>query len=325
MADAEVSSRIYGKEGETLVPINPQTTALQVRINDETGNSSNVEAEIIAIRRSVSALEGGGATFRGAVSSTKGLPTVAYKAGWQYVVEEAGTYAGQECEVGEFIFCIRDYASGSASNADWTVLQVNVTGAVSGPANSVVGHVAVFDATTGKKIKDSGLTIGTSVPADAKFTDTTYAPATAQADGLMTAASYTKLVNIEAGADKTSTTNVSAAGAFMTATNTADNIKDGASKVLMTPTERTKLSGIAAGAEVNQNAFHCMESGGTQMFANNKSDTFKINAGTGIKIKADMDINTITINEQYIDTCVVSSLDNVPANLRNGGIVILKQ
>lgn len=323
MADAEVSSRIYGKEGETLVPINPQTTALQVRINDETGTPSNVEAEIIAIRRVIGALEGGGAAFKGTVNSSKGLPTVAYKAGWQYVVEEAGTYAGQVCEVGEFIFCVRDYASGSASNSDWTVLQVNVTGAVSGPANSVVGHVAVFDATTGKKIKDSGLTIGTSVPADAKFTDTTYAPATAQADGLMTAALYSKLVAIEAGADKTDAENVAASGAFMTATNTADNIKDGSSKVVMTSTERTKLSGVATGAEVNQNAFSSVKVGSATMSASAKTDTFEIAAGEGVTLSASG--KKVTIAETYIDSCVVTSLDNVPANLRNGGLVILKQ
>lgn len=323
MADAEVSSRIYGKEGESLVPINPQTTALQVKINDEVGNASNVEAEIIAIRQVIGALEGGGASFKGTVNSTKGLPTVAYKAGWQYVVEEAGTYAGQQCEVGEFIFCIRDYASGSASNADWTVLQVNVTGAVSGPASSVVGHVAVFDATTGKKIKDSGLTIATSVPADAKFTDTTYAAASAQADGLLTAALYSKLTAIEAGADKTDATNVAAAGAFMVATNTADTIKDGSSKVLMTATERTKLTGITAGAEPNQNAFANVKVGSTTLSASAETDTLEIAAGEGVTLTASG--KNVTIAETYIDSCVVTSLDNVPANLRNGGLVILKQ
>lgn len=39
---------------------------------------------------------------------------------------------------------------------------------------SVKDHVAVFVDETGKVIRDSGFTIETSVPADAKFTDTTY-------------------------------------------------------------------------------------------------------------------------------------------------------
>ena len=323
MADAEVSSRIYGKEGESLVPINPQTTALQVTINSVTGTPSNVEAEIIGIRQTITALESGGASFKGAISSTNGLPTVAYKAGWQYIVEEAGTYAGQVCEVGDFVLCIKDYASGSASNADWTVLQVNITGAVTGPSTSVVNRIAVFDTTSGNKIKDSGYTIATSVPANAKFTDTTYAAATASADGLLTAALYSKLVAIEAGADKTDADNVAAAGAFMTATNTADNIKDGSSKVVMTTTERTKLSGVAQGAEVNQNAFTSVKVGSATATASAKTDTLELASGEGITMSASG--KKITIAEQYVDSCVVTSLSDVPANLRNGGIIILKQ
>lgn len=43
---------------------------------------------------------------------------------------------------------------------------------VSGPSESTANHVVVFDGTTGKLVKDSGFTLGVSVPADAKFTDT---------------------------------------------------------------------------------------------------------------------------------------------------------
>ena len=45
------------------------------------------------------------------------------------------------------------------------------TGVV-GPSTATGGHIAVFDDNTGKVIKDSGFTIGKSVPSDAKFTDT---------------------------------------------------------------------------------------------------------------------------------------------------------
>lgn len=323
MADAEVSSRIYGKEGDTLVPINPQTTALQVVINDATGSASTVEAEIILIRQMISALEAGGASFKGPVSSTAGLPTVAYKAGWQYVVKEAGTYAGIVCEAGDFIFCVNDYASGSASNSDWVVVQGNLTGAVTGPASSVANRIAVFDSTSGNSIKDSGFTIATSVPANAKFTDTTYSAASAAADGLLTAALYSKLVAIEAGADKTDAENVAAAGAFMTATNTADNIKDGTSKVVMTTAERTKLTSVAQGAEVNQNAFAKVKVGSTTLSATAETDTLEIAAGEGVTLTGSGKV--VTVSETYIDSCVVSSLDDVPANLRNGGLIILKQ
>lgn len=90
--------------------------------------------------------------------------------GWTYKVVTAGTYAGNVCEVGDMIVCIN--TSTTASNADWTVYQANIDGAVTGPASSTDAHVATFNGTTGKVIKDSGYTIASSVPANAKFTDT---------------------------------------------------------------------------------------------------------------------------------------------------------
>ena len=322
MAESLVKTRLYSHEGNNNTPLAPETLAEAVHINDEIGNPSTVEAEIITIRKLIAAVADRGISFQGPVSSTDTLPTVNYKSGWQYIVAEAGTYAGIECEVGDLVLCIRDYASGSASNSDWIVLQANIVGAVTGPASAVVGHVVIFSNVSGKVVKDSGFTIAKSVPADAKFTDTTYNPATADADGLMTAALFSKLAAIEAGADKTDAENVKAAGAFMTATNTADDITDGTKKVVMTAAERTKLTGIATGAEVNQNAFAKVKVGTTTITAAAKQDTLEIEAGEGVTITAAG--KKVTIKETYRDSCVVSSLDNVPENLRNGGLVILK-
>ena len=99
------------------------------------------------------------------------VPSV-HEAGQLYRIITAGTYAGKVCEVGDLLLCIND--SLTASNDDWTVIQTNLDGVVIGPASSTDAHVAIFDGTTGKLIKDSGFTIGKSVPSDAKFTDTTY-------------------------------------------------------------------------------------------------------------------------------------------------------
>lgn len=322
MPESLVKTQLYSHEGNANTPLAPNTLADAVAMNDVNGGASTVEAEIIALRQAVEAAAGKGQHFRGVVNSTSGLPTVNYKAGWLYSVQEAGTYAGNTCEVGDLIICIKDYASGSAANSDWAVLQANLDGAVTGPASSVAAHVVVFDGTSGKRIKDSGFTIAASVPANAKFTDTTYNAATDAADGLLTAALHKKLVGIETGADKTDADNVKAAGAFMTASNTADDIADGTKKVVMTTAERTKLSGIAAGAEVNQNAFAKVKVGTTTLTATAKQDTLEIEAGEGVTITASG--KKVTIKETYVDSCVVSSLDNVPANLRNGGLVILK-
>lgn len=322
MAENLVKTQLYSHEGNANTPLAPYTVAEAVKVNDVDGNASTVEAEIVALRKAVEATVSKGQNFQGVVNSTSGLPTVNYKAGWLYSVQEAGTYAGNVCEVGDLIICIKDYASGAASNADWAVLQANLDGAVTGPSASVAAHVVVFDGTSGKRIKDSGFTIAANVPANAKFTDTTYSAATDSADGLLTAALHKKLVGIETGADKTDTANVKAAGAFMTATNTADDIADGTTKVVMTAAERTKLTGIATGAEVNQNAFAKVKVGTTTLTATAKQDTLEIEAGEGVTITASG--KKVTIKETYVDSCVVSSLDNVPANLRNGGLVILK-
>ena len=320
-----LNTKLYGKNGETQTQLNPETVAAQVIINDAAGVGSNVEAEIEKLRTDVAALINGGVVFKGALTTASGLPTVSYKAGWQYIVQDAGTYAGKVCEAGDFIVCVKNYASGSASNSDWAVLQVNIVGAVTGPANSVANHVAAFDGTSGKIIKDSGYTIGKSVPADAEFTDTTYAPATSAADGLMTAAQFTKLGGIEAGADKTDRDKVAAAGAFIKATDTADSITEGNTKKLMTASERTKLAGITAGAEVNQNAISKVTVGSTTITATGKTDTLKLEAGTGISLAAATADKKVTISEAYVDSCIVSNLDDVPANLRDGGLIILKQ
>lgn len=114
--------------------------------------------------------------FKGTVGSggtVLTLPAKDYSAGWCYKVTVAGTYAGQKCEPGDLIVAVKDW-SDEASDADWTVIQTNIDGAVTGPVSAKDGHVAVFDGASGKIIKDSGFTIGASVPADAKFTDTVY-------------------------------------------------------------------------------------------------------------------------------------------------------
>ena len=321
MADL-LATTLYSHDGEQNTPLAPATTAAQVRIADAAGMDSTAEAEIIALRKTVNEVLEGGVSFKGALTSTSGLPTVAYKAGWQYTVKEPGTYAGQSCEAGDLVLCVKDYASGSASNSDWTVIQANIVGAVTGPSTAVTAHVAVFDGTSGKIIRDSGFTIAKSVPASAVFTDTTYSAATDSADGLVTAGLHKKLVGVEEGADKTDAANVAAAGAFMTATNTADDIKDGSTKVVMTATERTKLSGVASGAEVNQNAWSKVKVGTTTLSATAKTDTLELAAGSGVTMSASG--KKVTIAESYVDSCLVTSLDDVPANLRNGGIIILK-
>lgn len=95
----------------------------------------------------------------GIVDSSTPLPATDYTVGQTFRVAEAGTYAGQECETGDLIIVIKDYAAEGASNADFLVVQANVDGAVTGPDASTDANIVVFDGTTGRKIKDSTVTL----------------------------------------------------------------------------------------------------------------------------------------------------------------------
>ena len=122
--------------------------------------------------------------FKGTIGSSgatvASLPDTHNK-GWTYKVITAGTYAGKNCEIGDMIICVVDGTS--ADNDHWAVIQANIDGAVIGPNSSTAEHIAIFNGTTGKVIKDSGFTIGASVPANAVFTDTTYESKTAASGG----------------------------------------------------------------------------------------------------------------------------------------------
>lgn len=104
----------------------------------------------------------------GVVDSSTPLPATDYKVGQTFRVAEAGTYAGVKCEAGDLIIVIKDYAADGASNSDFLVVQANVDGAVTGPDASTDANIVVFDGTTGRKIKDSTVTIASVSDAVAK-------------------------------------------------------------------------------------------------------------------------------------------------------------
>lgn len=104
----------------------------------------------------------------GVVDSSTPLPSTGYEVGQTFRVAEAGTYAGKTCEAGDLIIVIKDYEEGTASDADFLVVQANVDGAVTGPNASTDANIVVFDGTTGRKIKDSSVTIASVSDAIAK-------------------------------------------------------------------------------------------------------------------------------------------------------------
>ena len=159
------------------------------------------------------------------------LPDTTAKTGWTYKVITAGTYAGVTCEVGDMIICLTD--GSSSTNATWTVVQNNIDGAVTGPSSSVNNRVAVFNGTTGKVIKDSGYTIGKSVPSDAVFTDT-------------------KQFTIAANANDDDVVVLSGSNGTNAVTYTASHAKQGPSSAFTsTASTKTTISGSGASGTIN--------------------------------------------------------------------------
>lgn len=110
------------------------------------------------------------------------LPATGYVAGWTYRVITAGTYAGKVCEIGDMVIAVTTYTT-ATSNDHWTVVQTNIDGAVTGPASAVADRIAVFNGTTGKIIKDGGVTVSSLAPlASPAFTGTPTAPTPATGD-----------------------------------------------------------------------------------------------------------------------------------------------
>jgi len=66
-----------------------------------------------------------------------------------------------------------------------------------------------------------------------------------------------------------------------------------------TTTEKNKLSGIAAGAEVNQNAFSKVVVGSTTVEADSKTDSLTIEAGSNVTVTADATNDKITISSAH--------------------------
>ncbi|HWR09895.1 gp53-like domain-containing protein [Sporomusa sp.] len=153
--------------------------------------------------------------------------------------------------------------------------------------------------------------------------------ATTTANGFMANTDKSKLDGIAAGAEKNQnafgsvkvgTTTIQAdaaadglemkAGTGITLTPDATNdavtiavTQDGHSHTAATTsaagfisaTDKVKLDGIAAGAEVNQHAFATIVAGGVSAAADAKQDTFTINAGAGITVTGDAANDACTI------------------------------
>ena len=143
-------------------PVYPVTTADQVK----TADGGNVDAKIKALEATFAS----GIRQKGTVGTggtVEALPADSYTQGDMYIVKTGGTYAGQVCEPGDLILCIKTFAE-EAADTDWTVIQNNIDRAVKGPESAADGNLLAFDGTSGTVAKDSGINLAEVSDAVAK-------------------------------------------------------------------------------------------------------------------------------------------------------------
>ncbi|MGX0963150.1 hypothetical protein AB7M63_003599 [Bradyrhizobium japonicum] len=105
--------------------------------------------------------------FKGVIDCSASPNYPAANRGWVYKVSVAGKIGGASgvvVEVGDQLLCITDgTASGNQATvgANWSVIQTNIDGAVTGPTSATSGRIATFSGTSGKVLQDGGAAIST--------------------------------------------------------------------------------------------------------------------------------------------------------------------
>lgn len=164
-----------------------QQTALDLKIptsyldTDGTlaGNSDSKIATQKAVKTYADALIGANDAlqYKGVIDASSNPNYPAASAGHLYKISVAGKIGGASginVEVGDSILCLVDNSAAgtnAAVGANWNIIQVNLDGAVIGPASVVDNGIARYDGTTGKLLQSSGVTIndnGDLVIADTK-------------------------------------------------------------------------------------------------------------------------------------------------------------
>ena len=103
--------------------------------------------------------------FSGTIDCSTNPNYPAASAGNVYVVNVAGKIggiAGVNVEAGDQLLCTTtsDIGTQAAVGANWNIVQFNIINAItSSSSTSIVGNIATLDSTTGRVIKDSGLSI----------------------------------------------------------------------------------------------------------------------------------------------------------------------
>lgn len=149
------------------------TASLLTRDTDGTlaANSDTTLATQKAVKSYVDNLIGASnaMVYKGVIDCSSNPNYPAADAGHLYRISVAGKIggvSGVNVEVGDTILCTLDgSASGDQATvgANWNVIQANIDGAVVGPATATDSNIALYNGSTGKIIKDTGIASSTLV------------------------------------------------------------------------------------------------------------------------------------------------------------------
>lgn len=91
------------------------------------GTNTTQIATTAFVQSAVAAASTGAAKYQGGMTAASYSKLTTYKAGWYWVVTEAGTIAGESCEIGDMVFCNTDNAAaGTKKDAHFDIVQNNI-------------------------------------------------------------------------------------------------------------------------------------------------------------------------------------------------------
>lgn len=234
------------------------------------------------------------------------LPTAAAaNEGFTYKVITAGTYASTAAKVGD-VFVSNGSSwvlipAGDTDSDTWRNIKINGTeklgsGISTGAVDFVNGtNTTVSFNATGNKVSINATDTNTHRPI--------------QVNGTQILGDNTTALNLKAG-DNVSVTN-SSGTVTIAATDTTYSDATTSASGLMSSDDKTKLNGVATGAEVNQNAFSNVKVGTTTVAADAKTDTVEFVGDGIVTITGDATNDKVTISATAPVTSVAGQTGDV--------------
>ncbi len=116
---------VYNTTSTLAKKASPTFTGTPKAPTAATGTNTTQIATTEFVNNSIAAAQTGRAAFQGAVDDNGTIQNASYAKGYHWIVQTAGTYVGQTCEVGDMIYCIADKSS-TYKASDFTVIQNNL-------------------------------------------------------------------------------------------------------------------------------------------------------------------------------------------------------